>query len=430
MNEKEIRKNVLIIDDSTEIQKLLRFWLKNEDIILHEAFKGDQGIKIAKNLIPDLILLDVGLPDKDGFEICKILKNDELTRLIPIVFLTGADETRDKIQGLNLGAVDYITKPFDPGELVARVRAAIRTKELEVFNAELERKVSERTRELRVSNEKLNLEIKERRFIEEEIRKHRDHLEELVKEKTIDLEAALGLAVAGNNAKSIFLAQMSHELRTPLNAIIGYSEILLEDVKEENLMHFVPIINPILNAGHNLLNIIDKLLDIAHIESGKKEIHIRDFDFLEFVRELVEEMKPVMDKNQNVFEVHVQENFGIISQDREKLKRSLESLLDNAGKYTNDGEVLLSVTRQQKNGDSLVVFRITDTGIGITNENLEKIFEPFTQADNSYARAYEGVGLGLALVKKYCELMTWEILVDSQFGRGSTFTLSIYENAT
>jgi signal transduction histidine kinase len=308
---------------------------------------------------------------------------------------------------------------------VARIRAILRARELEQFNAELEHSVEKQTQELIKTNFKLQEEIQERKQIEEEIRKHKGHLEFLVEEKTKDLAIALDQAVAGSEAKNIFLAQMSHELRTPLNAIIGYSEILLEEVIDDGHDDYIPIVSPITNAGHNLLKIIDSILDIAHVESGKLEAVIQNIDVDELVQEVVDEIIPIISKNKNNLKINISEEVGVIRQDSEKLSKMLENLLDNAAKYTDSGDIVLTVESKMEEGSRYITFKVQDTGIGIEADKIEIIFEPFMQADNSYTRNYDGAGLGLSLVKKYVDLMKGVINVKSEVGVGSSFSICV-----
>jgi PAS domain S-box-containing protein len=236
-------------------------------------------------------------------------------------------------------------------------------------------------------------------------------------------------AEAANLAKSQFLANMSHELRTPLNAIIGYSEILQEDALDMGEEGFVKDLEKIHHAGKHLLALINDILDLSKIEAGRADLNLETFDLAEAIREVTTTVEPLFLQNYNRFHVDCPNDLGEVYSDRIKLTQILFNLLSNAAKFTREGTVTLSVEKIDNDGDGSslklewLVFKCTDTGIGITPEQLEKLFQPFTQADASTTREYGGTGLGLAIAQKYCQMLGGEITVESVFGEGSTFTV-------
>ncbi|MDE5103657.1 MAG: ATP-binding protein [Trichodesmium sp. St19_bin2] len=259
-----------------------------------------------------------------------------------------------------------------------------------------------------------------------------------VAEYTEQLQEAKLKAEAANRSKSAFLATMSHELRTPLNAIIGYSDILYEDVLEGGYKGFIPDIEKIKLAGKSLLEMISDILDISKIEAGQVTLYLESIEVNKLVEDVFSTAKDITEKNRNKFELVLGENLGSMYADMPKVKQVLTNLLSNAAKFTEDGTITLSVEKvknnQQKNNQNHnakslsnenyhIVFRVMDTGIGITEEQLKHIFQPFTQADTSTTRKYGGTGLGLAICKRLCERMGAEITVKSQLGKGSTFTV-------
>lgn len=246
------------------------------------------------------------------------------------------------------------------------------------------------------------------------------HLEELVKERTAQLEKAHDEAIQANRIKSQFLANMSHELRTPLNAIIGYSEMLMEDAEDLGEAVFVEDLGKISKAGKHLLVLINDILDISKIEAGKMEVYLETCDLSGIIQDVTNTVAPFLESNGNRLELRSLE--GEMTTDVTKLRQILMNLLSNASKFTHKGTVTLEVRREERNGQSGYSFRVKDTGIGMTPEQVGKLFQPFTQADSSTTRKYGGTGLGLAISRRFCHIMGGEIEVESEPGVGSIFT--------
>lgn len=254
----------------------------------------------------------------------------------------------------------------------------------------------------------------------QELRQLNENLEELVKERTAQLEQAHDEAIKANMIKSQFLANMSHELRTPLNAIIGYSEMLAEEAEELGEQIFVEDLGKIRNAGKHLLTLINDILDISKIEAGKMDFHMETFELSGLIQDVITTVKPLIDKNGNKLETHLEQ--GEMTTDVTKLRQILINLLSNASKFTQNGTISLDMYRELRNHRTGYCFRVKDTGIGMTPEQVEKLFQPFTQADSSTTRKYGGTGLGLAISHSFCDLMGGSIQVESEIGSGSIFT--------
>ena len=253
-----------------------------------------------------------------------------------------------------------------------------------------------------------------------ELREFNEHLEELVKERTAQLERAHDEAIKANLIKSQFLANMSHELRTPLNAIIGYSEMLKEEAEEIGEKMFAEDLGKISKAGNHLLSLINDILDISKIESGKMEIFVETCGLSALVQEVATTVAPMIEANGNTLKAQGIE--AEIATDVTKLRQILLNLLSNASKFTQGGRIDFEVFRETRNGEAGYSFRVKDSGIGMTPEQIEKLFQPFTQADSSTTRKYGGTGLGLAISRRFCRLMGGDIDVESEFGSGSAFT--------
>ncbi len=243
------------------------------------------------------------------------------------------------------------------------------------------------------------------------------------------LRVAKEKAEAATKAKSIFLANMSHELRTPLNAIIGYSELLEEVAGEEGLDDLVvPDLEKIHSAGVHLLGLINNILDLSKVEAGKMDAYQELFEIPLAIGELKSVVEPQLKKNSNTLKIKIDSNIGTMTSDKTKVLQILINLLGNATKFTKNGTITLEVNREYgKEGDK-VHFKVSDTGIGMSAEQVGKIFQEFTQADSSTTRQYGGTGLGLAISRLFARMLGGDIQVESELGKGSSFILSLPES--
>jgi signal transduction histidine kinase/CheY-like chemotaxis protein len=245
------------------------------------------------------------------------------------------------------------------------------------------------------------------------------------KRAELALAGAKEAAEAANIAKSAFLANMSHELRTPMNAILGYSEMLMEEAEDLGQSDFVPDLKKINQAGTHLLALINDVLDLSKIESGKMEAFAEDIDVNSLLDEVTTTAQPLIDKNGNRLEIIRGEQLGMVHQDITKIRQSLLNLLSNAAKFTHEGQITLRVQRAQHGSVDWLTFAVSDTGIGIPADKINHVFEEFSQADESTTRDYGGTGLGLAISRRFCRLLGGTLTVESQPGKGSTFTIHL-----
>ena len=232
-------------------------------------------------------------------------------------------------------------------------------------------------------------------------------------------------AEEASRVKSLFLASMSHELRTPLNAILGYSEMLTEEATERGLLDLLPDLRKIQGAGKHLLELINDILDLSKIEAGKLDLVREAFDPLALLTDVVQTMRPAVERNGNAFAFRPGEPPGLVLADVTRTRQVLYNLLSNAAKFTENGRVTLECGRERDDAGEWVVVRVTDTGIGMTPEQQTRLFQPFSQADAGTARKYGGTGLGLVISRRLCQMMGGDITVRSVTGEGSTFFLRL-----
>ncbi len=435
--------SILIVDDNHNNLEVLSETLTKAGFQVAVAIDGENALEQIQYYTPELILLDVMMPGIDGYQTCQKIKTNPDTFDIPIIFMTALSDTEHKVRGFALGAVDYVTKPFQREEVLARVRIQLQLRNLartlegqnrilkkEILqrerieaslvrlNQDLEEKVKERT-------DKLSRTLKTLRQAQVELVQQKKELEVRVKKRTAELAKSMTEAEKANRAKSQFLANMSHELRTPMNAIIGYSEMLIEEAEDIGQDDFVTDLQKIHGAGKHLLNLINDILDLSKVEAGRMELYLETFGIKNLINETISTIYPLIEKNNNTLEFNLADDLNVMHADLTKVRQSLFNLLSNASKFTKNGKITLEINPYSAKNEKMIAFKVTDTGIGMNSEQISKLFQAFTQADASTTRKYGGTGLGLAITKKFCQMMGGDISVQSELGTGSSFTMNL-----
>ena len=422
--------DILLVDDHPENLLALEAILAPLGQRLVRATSGAEALKRLLGQDFAVILLDVQMPGMDGFETAQLIRGRERSRYTPIIFVTAYDRSEAAVvKGYGIGAVDFLFKPLVPeilkGKAAVFVELFVKREEIR-RQAEQLRRAELREREQHAAAERQQWESQRLR---EEMEREREHGAELAR-RAEELAEARRAAEAANETKSQFLANVSHELRTPLNAVIGYSEMLEEECTDLGLTQLVPDLRQIQTAGRHLLSLINDILDLSKVEAGRMELFLETFDVCEVVNDVVMTVQPLIAKGGNRLDVRCEAAAGAMHADVTKLRQSLFNLLSNAAKFTKAGRIMLEVDRVPA-GDGVrgvpdrLVFRVSDTGIGMKPEQLQRLFQPFTQGDASTGRDYGGTGLGLSITQRFCRLLGGEVTVDSSAGSGSTFTVTL-----
>ena len=362
---------VLVVDDDAANLRMANHILSEEKMRVSCLKSGEQAIQFLQENRPDLILLDIQMPGMDGLETMAVIKGNKDTADIPVIFLTANEDSNMEVRGLEAGAMDFIKKPFVPEILLIRVK----------------------------------------------------HTIDLVR-LNVEYENARNEAIRANEAKSLFLSNMSHEIRTPINAVLGMNEMILRECTDKQILTYAENIR---SSGKTLFFLINDILDMSKIESGKMEILRVEYDLSVLIMDLWNIIFLRAQEKGLAIQFSLEETLPrVLYGDDVRIKQIVTNLLTNAVKYTPQGGIEVHVA-YERHGDEQIslIISVKDTGMGIKKEDMGKLFESFQRLEEEKNRNIEGTGLGMNITMSLLKLMDGDMKVESEYGKGSTFTVMI-----
>jgi len=373
--------NILVIDDDVATLRTLSAGLQDMGHRVTTAATGREALALLRKQPFNIVIAGIKLPDISSLEILETTK--ELNPEAAVIMITGHASIETAVDAINEGAYAYILKPVAMNELETIINNALREQRLLIENRELVENLQHSNKRLREANQALE---------------------------------------QASHAKSDFMAKMSHELRTPLNVIIGFSELMMDEVPGEVNAEQRQCLDDILTSGQHLLSLINEVLDLSKIESGKVELRLTNIALSDVLQSLRSTTMPMLTPRKQSLDVELEGGLPLVHADEAKLREVFFNLVSNSAKFTPDGGKLKIEVARKGNWCQVSV---VDNGIGIKEEDLEQIFEPFYRVDSSIAGEKKGTGLGLTLAKEIVEQHGGQIWVESEYGKGSRFIFTL-----
>lgn len=384
------RARILVVDDNPAGVDLMRAQLDGEGYSIDSAGDGEQALEKVSETTPDLVILDIMLPKMSGFEVCKRIKGNEATRSIPVIMVTALNDMESRAKGITAGADEFLSRPVDRSELLARVKSLLRI-------SRLHNELAEESRTARESDEKLEMQQK------------------VLKSMSAQLMQA-------SHLKYEFIVNMSHSLRTPLNVIIGFSEMLQDELVGDLNDKQSKYVSNIRESGTELHRLIANIVDVFKLDTGKVALETTEFMLKDTIDSVLAAYESTARDNRIEVIVEVAPEVSRICADPQKLSTVLDNLLSNAFKFTPSGGTV-SVTAEECDG--MVQICVADSGIGLRPEDCERVFSEFYRVPDTGAAGGAGSGLGLAISRKLVLMHGGDIRAESEKGAGARFIFTL-----
>lgn len=411
--------DILVVDDRADNLRLLSTMLSDQGYKVRKIIKGELTFDVAQVNPPDLILLDIMMPNISGFDVCQQLKADDRTRSIPIIFLSASDEPLDKVKAFSIGGEDYITKPFEIQEVIARIEHQLRLVRLQ--------------KQLRSQNHQLQAEVKERLKAEAALQKINDELEERVNQRTVELtqanhqlqqlgqqlQQALAQEQELSQIKSRIITTISHEYRTPMAIISSSTGVLEEYFDRLNTQLRHKHLKRIQGAIQHMTALVDDVIFLNHLEFEAFELNLHQVSLKDVLQSTIADLTQSQ-PNAHTIEIQMHDDCNQQTTDARLLTKIMFNLLSNAIKFSPQSpqvQIQVNCTAQA------FYLHVHDAGIGIPDDEIDHVFESFYRASNT--DNIQGVGLGLALVKKCLDLLSGEITLKSSLNQGTTASIQV-----
>jgi signal transduction histidine kinase len=382
--------HILIVEDNPTNIELMKEQLHGEGYDVEAVLDGEEALSYVSKNKPDIILLDIMIPKRSGFEVCKIIKSSAETRSIPVIMVTALKDMESRVKGIAVGADDFLSRPVDRTELISRVKSMLRIKQLDD-------ELSRESKTARESNEKLELQ------------------QRVLKSMSTQLMQA-------SHLKYEFIVNMSHALRTPLNVIIGFSEMLQDGLVGTLSDKQTKYVTNILESGRELQQLIANIVDVFKIDTGKVQLETTEFSLKDAIQSSLRTFEAAARRENITINVRIAEDISRISADPQKLGTILDNLLSNAFKFTRRGGIV-TVTAEQSE-DSVQVC-VADAGPGLSAEDCEKVFSEFYKVSSPGSTTTSGSGLGLAISKKLVMMHGGEIWAERRKEGGARFCFTL-----